>query len=618
VTTSRSRGSAADSSAGGGRAQQLRPHALGEHALLADGQRGAIVGPRGDLVWMCAPFWDSEPVFDSLVGGRGVYAISPHDPAYVWGGSYEPGSLIWSSRWVTDSGITQCREALARPADDDTLTLLRRVEATDGPADLDVLLAPSAGFTDRGPTRLQRFDADGRSGWTARLGDLHLRWTGAADSEPDSSRAWTQHLRVAPGEHHDLILEISPRAFTEPPPEPDSAWSATRAAWAAAAVSMTATIAPRDAAHSHAVLTGLTSPGGGMVAAATTSLPERSEAGRNYDYRYVWIRDQCYAGQAAAVAGSTDLLDAAVSFVGDRLRADGARMVPAYTTRGEAVPGQRPRSSPPGYPGAELITGNWVNRQFQLDAFGEALLLLAAAAAQDRLDLDGWQAVEAAVAAIEHRWTEPDAGIWELDDHRWTHSRLTCVAGLRTVAAHAPAPQAGRWSSLADAILADTARTCLHPDGYWHRGGGRRRPPDGRDPAGRSRPTRGRAVRLPVPPRSTTTRRCRRSIHPLRVHRRPRRPPRRTSGHRGPPVRTQPCLLWSGRTVHRRIRYRAATTPGEPPPGFRPRTAARDGGHSQRDALTMGAVDAVANGASAPNSWSSDRSTATARRARSS
>jgi hypothetical protein len=469
VTTSRSRGSAADSSAGGGRAQQLRPHALGEHALLADGQRGAIVGPRGDLVWMCAPFWDSEPVFDSLVGGRGVYAISPHDPAYVWGGSYEPGSLIWSSRWVTDSGITQCREALARPADDDTLTLLRRVEATDGPADLDVLLAPSAGFTDRGPTRLQRFDADGRSGWTARLSDLHLRWTGAADSEPDSSRAWTQHLRVAPGEHHDLILEISPRAFTEPPPEPDSAWSATRAAWAAAAVSMTATIAPRDAAHSHAVLTGLTSPGGGMVAAATTSLPERSEAGRNYDYRYVWIRDQCYAGQAAAVAGSTDLLDAAVSFVGDRLRADGARMVPAYTTRGEAVPGQRPRSSPPGYPGAELITGNWVNRQFQLDAFGEALLLLAAAAAQDRLDLDGWQAVEAAVAAIEHRWTEPDAGIWELDDHRWTHSRLTCVAGLRTVAAHAPAPQAGRWSSLADAILADTARTCLHPDGYWQR-----------------------------------------------------------------------------------------------------------------------------------------------------
>ena len=48
---------------------------------------------------------------------------------------------------------------------------------------------------------------------------------------------------------------------------------------------------------------GLTSSGGGMVAAATTSLPERAREGRNYDYRYVWIRDQCYAGQAVAAAG---------------------------------------------------------------------------------------------------------------------------------------------------------------------------------------------------------------------------------------------------------------------------------------------------------------------------
>jgi hypothetical protein len=469
VTTHHSHGPAAEDTTGDSRTRRLPPQVLQEYALLADGQRGAVIGPRGDLSWLCAPFWDSDPVFDSLVGGRGVYAITPHDPAYVWGGSYEPGSLIWSSRWVTDSGISRCREALAYPADGDTLTLLRRVEATEGPADLDVLLAPSAGFTGRGPTRVQRFDVDGRSGWTARLGDLHLRWTGAAGAEHDSSRAWTQQLHLAPGEQHDLVLEVSPRAFADAPPDPDAAWAATRAAWAGAAVSMAATVAPRDAAHSHAVLTGLTSPGGGMVAAATTSLPERSEAGRNYDYRYVWIRDQCYAGQAAAVAGSTDLLDAAVAFVGDRLRADGARMVPAYTTRGEAVPGQQPRTSPPGYPGADLLTGNWVNRQFQLDAFGEALLLLAAAAAQDRLDLDGWQAVEAAVTAIEHRWTEPDAGIWELDNHPWTHSRLTCVAGLRTIAGHAPPAQAGRWSSLADAILADTARTCLHPDGYWKR-----------------------------------------------------------------------------------------------------------------------------------------------------
>ncbi|WP_458688788.1 glycoside hydrolase family 15 protein [Nocardia tengchongensis] len=71
--------------------------------------------------------------------------------------------------------------------------------------------------------------------------------------------------------------------------------------------------APRDASHACAVLRGMTGSGGGMVAAATTGLPERDEQGANYDYRYVWIRDQCLAGQAAATAGALPLLDAAVA-----------------------------------------------------------------------------------------------------------------------------------------------------------------------------------------------------------------------------------------------------------------------------------------------------------------
>ena len=67
--------------------------------------------------------------------------------------------------------------------------------------------------------------------------------------------------------------------------------------------------AARDTRHAYAVLRGLTSSGGGMVAAATMSLPERAAQGRNYDYRYVWIRDQCYAGQAVAADGPHPLLD---------------------------------------------------------------------------------------------------------------------------------------------------------------------------------------------------------------------------------------------------------------------------------------------------------------------
>jgi GH15 family glucan-1,4-alpha-glucosidase len=114
--------------------------------------------------------------------------------------------------------------------------------------------------------------------------------------------------------------------------------------------------------------------------------------------------------------------------------------------------------------------GNWVTGQFQLDAFGEALQVLATAARLDRLSPAGWQAARVAADAIAERWPEPDAGIWELDNRRWTHSRLACVAGLRAIAAlPAAGTGLGDCAILADAITAETARTAIHPNGYWQR-----------------------------------------------------------------------------------------------------------------------------------------------------
>jgi GH15 family glucan-1,4-alpha-glucosidase len=218
----------------------------------------------------------------------------------------------------------------------------------------------------------------------------------------------------------------------------------------------------------YAVLKGLTGSGGGMVAAATTSLPERAKAGRNYDYRYVWIRDQCYAGIAVAAAGAYPLLDDAVSFVTARLLEHGDRMAPAYTTTGAPVPDQR-HLGLAGYPGGFDIVGNWINEQFQLDAYGEALQLFAAAAHHDHLDTEHWTGAEAA-AAIAHRWNEPDAGIWEIEPRAWTHSRLTAAGGLRAIAAARPAHgQASDWITLADKITADTSTHALHPEGRWQR-----------------------------------------------------------------------------------------------------------------------------------------------------
>jgi GH15 family glucan-1,4-alpha-glucosidase len=206
-----------------------------------------------------------------------------------------------------------------------------------------------------------------------------------------------------------------------------------------------------------------------MAAAATMSLPERAEQGRNYDYRYSWLRDQCYAGIAVAAHGPHALLDDAVSFVTARVLDDGDALRPAYTVDGAGIPDEQ-RLGLPGYPGGQTIArGNWVTRQTQLDSFGEVLQLLTAAARHGRLDADGVRALRVAAMAIDKRWDQPEAGLWELDDQWWTHSRLACVAGLRAAATIAPSPDARHMTSLAEAILADTTRRCRHPRGHWQR-----------------------------------------------------------------------------------------------------------------------------------------------------
>ena len=439
------------------------PHVLREYSVLADGERGALIGPRGDIAWLCFPGWADPAVLADLIGSGGSYAVTPRG-RYAWGGYYEPGTLIWRSRWVTETGIIESREALTMPGDHDRAVLLRRVRAVEGPARLDVRLELCRDYGRAAATHVKRADD---ASWRGRLGDHRFAWSGAAAAEP-LEEGLRMELDLEPGQSHDLVLVL---AREEPGelPDPDMEWSGTEAAWLSGVPGCEETAAPRDSRHAYAVLRGLTSSGGGMVAAATTSLPERAGEGRSFDYRYAWIRDQAISGQAIAAIGPLPLLDGAVRFVAERLIDDGPDLVPAYTVAGEPIPDQR-QLDLPGYPGGTDIVGNHVNSQFQLDAFGEALLLFAAAARHDRLDAETWEAAEAAASAIEKRWGEEGAGVWELGPARWTHSRLICAAGLREIAkVHGAAEAAGRWISLADAITAEASAGSVHPSGRWQR-----------------------------------------------------------------------------------------------------------------------------------------------------
>lgn len=274
-------------------------------------------------------------------------------------------------------------------------------------------------------------------------------------------------MRLRKGEQHDVVLELSEKGGVEEL-DPEELWTRTEEAWRRAVPDCSGLAAPRDARHAYAVLRGLTSSSGGMVAAATTSLPERANTGRSYDYRFAWLRDQSYAGLAVAAHGPHKLLDDAVRFTAERVLADGDGLHPAYAVDGGPVPDERGLPLR-GYPGGNDRIGNRAARQFQLDAFGEALQLFAAAAHHDRLSSDAEQAVAVAVDAVERNWQRPDSGLWELEERWWTQSRLSAVCGLRRIAEVLPGRAAKRCAALAEAVFAETRRRCLRPDGRWRR-----------------------------------------------------------------------------------------------------------------------------------------------------
>jgi hypothetical protein len=459
----------AASATGSGRRHISAPHKLRDYVLLADGERGVLADPAGEIAWMCFPAWSDPAVFASLLGSGGSYRVGPVGRS-VPGGSYEDGTLIWRQRWVTDDGIIECRQALALPGRPDRAVLLRRLTALDGDAHVSAFITLAGDYGRRPSDRWQQIGSDGA--WVTAVSSIRARWTCSSSAgavEAATGHALSSDLHLRQGVPHDLVLELqgSPLGELE---DAEELWRRTSAGWAQAVPTCEEIPGARDVRQSVAVLRGLTNSQGATVAAMTTALPERAQAGKNYDYRYAWIRDTCYIGHAgAAVVGGEAMLDDAVRWVCGRLLADGGTTMPAYCGDGRPVPDERALGLP-GYPGGSDIVGNQVRRQFQLDLFGEALLLLANAASRDRLDADGWRAAEVAISAIEERAGEKEHGIWEIGPDNWTHSRLICVAGLKAIAEHAPLPRhATAAVSLADRLLGAADRTALHASGRWQR-----------------------------------------------------------------------------------------------------------------------------------------------------
>jgi GH15 family glucan-1,4-alpha-glucosidase len=449
-------------------------HAIGDHALLADGRTAALVDPTGNVAWLCWPRVDSAPcllsILDDLNGG--VFAVAPEDAAAtVTSRAYEPGTLILRTVWRTSGGELTVRDALAG---DGAPRLVRSVRARGTVVvAARVALAPDAARVRAVPV------AHGTT--------LHVTGEGL-DVAVHAPQAWyidprgTAECRfeISEGAIADVVLCDARTADPSAELEGTRQWFAAALASAHAPLNELATATLGEATartvleQSAAVLVGLRQRGGGIVAAPTTSLPQWPAGSRTWDYRYSWLRDSALAGLAMLRCGLVDSAADLGAFIGGAA----ATLPPAVLLRvdGGAPPAEHILDHLRGYHDARPVRiGNAAADQPRLDVAGEVLELAAELEVLDALPASLRDGVATLADWTAENWTIPDHGIWEIRGaaRHYTHSRVLAWAGLtRAIALGERGVVEGnvqKWRAAADdvraTVLGGTGPLTLHDRG---------------------------------------------------------------------------------------------------------------------------------------------------------
>ena len=440
-----------------------------DYALIGDGETAALVGRNGSIDWLCLPRFDSDACFAALLGtpDHGRWFISPTQPARV-SRRYRGDTLILETDFVTESGVVRVVDFM--PPRDPTAALIRLVIGKEG----------------RVPMRTElvlRFGYGATVPWVTRMEDGTLRAVAGPDMAllrtPVSLRG--EGLRtvadfvVSPGDTIPFVLTYcaSHQPIARPPTNPRAALATTEAFWQQWAAQCKPAGAWSDAVtRSLITLKALIyTPTGGIVAAPTTSLPERLGGARNWDYRFCWLRDATLTLLALMNAG---YYDEAQAWRGWLLRAIAG--VPAQAQIMYGVGGERRLTEwavgwLPGYENSGPVRiGNAAHNQLQLDVYGEVMDALHQAR---RGGLDSgeaaWGMQRALIEHLSKIWDQPDTGIWEVRDapEHFTYSKVMAwvaldraVKGAEMFGLDAPI---ARWRQLTQTIHADVCANGFDP-----------------------------------------------------------------------------------------------------------------------------------------------------------
>ncbi len=441
---------------------------LEEYAALGDGRSVALIGLDGSIDWWCVPHMDSPPLFDRLLSPEtgGYFAITPRE-AFRTERRYLPDSNVLETLFITASGRARLVESLnSGPAGRlPWAELARRIEGLEGSLEFDVAID----FGTQADT-VSPYLASNDNGCVFYAGDilglfLHDERLAIQRKDDLGVRA---RARVSKGEKTVLALIAG---HNEPLVVPaleliDQRIDGSDREWRQWATTLHYDGPYRSTVVRNALALKLllSSPSGSIMAAATTSLPERIGGLKNYDYRFAWIRDASYTIEAFIGIGAQPEAKAAFTWLLRRLGEHGPRVF--YTLDGALGECVRPVDLP-GYKNSPPVVGNDARDQLQHGIYGDIFETA-------RCFIDSGNILDTSSAMIlsrladqcADRWRQPDAGIWELQQSRhYTTSKISCWQALSRAieladGGHLPTTCRERWQRERERVRAWIEKHC--------------------------------------------------------------------------------------------------------------------------------------------------------------
>jgi GH15 family glucan-1,4-alpha-glucosidase len=407
------------------------PLRIEDYALIGDTQTAALVGRDGSVDWLCLPRFDAGACFAALLGGpeHGRWLLAPQGGVRKVTRRYRDRALILETDFECEDGTVRIVDFM--PPRERIPDLVRVVEGLSGTVPMHMEL-------------IIRFDYGSSVPWVRRregrlqavAGPDALCLTTPVEMEGRDLSTVAQ-FTVSGGQRVPFVLTWHPSH--EDPPDPVDGVAAipeTESWWREWSDCCTYDMDWRDAVvTSQMVLKAMTyAPTGAIVAAPTTSLPEKLGGVRNWDYRFSWLRDATFSLYALLVTGYIDEARAWRDWLVRAVAGSAAQMQSLYGCGGDRLLPEVELDWLPGYEGScPVRIGNAATRQFQLDGYGEIMDALHLARCHGIEPKEApWDLQRELMDFLESTWMEPDEGIWEVRGPRrhFTHSKMMCWVAM--------------------------------------------------------------------------------------------------------------------------------------------------------------------------------------------